>query len=344
MRRLREHPFLMTAVAFGLAALAAVGIAAGYGFRSFAAAWSSLHWPWLALAIAAGPLAHLAYGAAYHAVAEADGAPDLRFRLVLRLVAAGFGPFTVRGGFALDRRALHALHEDRRSALQRMLGLGSLEWVLLAPAACAGAIGLLAVADPRPLRSMLWPWAIAVPVGFAIGLTAALAGNRERLTGHGGVRAAVARGLESLDILVLLSRRAGSAMAAFGGMAGYWALDVASFYGAVRFIGLPANVGEVIVAYATGYALTRRSMPLGGAGVTETFMTFSLHWMGQPVPAALAAVLIYRAVNFLLPTVPALLVRPSVMPLVRASEAGRPLTAAERRRAAAPLRLRLARN
>ncbi len=38
-------------------------------------------------------------------------------------------------------------------------------------------------------------------------------------------------------------------------------------------------------------------MPLGRAGVTEAPMTYSLHWLGQPVVPALAAVVVYRVVN-----------------------------------------------
>jgi uncharacterized membrane protein YbhN (UPF0104 family) len=72
----------------------------------------------------------------------------------------------------------------------------------------------------------------------------------------------------------------------------YWTFDIAAFYAAVRFVGLSLGVGEAIIAYATGYALTRRSTPLGGAGVTEVLMTFALHWMGQPVLGALAGVVV----------------------------------------------------
>ena len=44
--------------------------------------------------------------------------------------------------------------------------------------------------------------------------------------------------------------------AAWAGIALYWVFDVASFYAAARFIGLHLqNVGETVLAYATGYAL-----------------------------------------------------------------------------------------
>ena len=95
-----------------------------------------------------------------------------------------------------------------------------------------------------------------------------------------------------------------------------------------------------ILAYATGYALTRRSTPLGCAGTTEAFLTFSLYWLGQPIGPALAAVVVYRVFNFLLPAGPALLSQPRIKPLLDASYEGRTVTHDEHRRASAPFRLR----
>lgn len=104
-----------------------------------------------------------------------------------------------------------------------------------------------------------------------------------------------------------------------GGDGLYWALDIAAFYGALRFVGLHLGLWETIVAFATGYALTRRSMPLGGAGVTEALMTFALHWVGAPVLAALAGVVSYRVFNFLLPALPGFSVHSHVKPLLDAA-------------------------
>jgi uncharacterized membrane protein YbhN (UPF0104 family) len=107
-------------------------------------------------------------------------------------------------------------------------------------------------------------------------------------------------------------------------MALYWLFDIAAFYGAVRMVDLRPNLGEIVLAYATGYALTRRSMPLGGAGITEVLMTFALHWVGEPVVPALVAVVIYRVFNFMLPAIPAFVARSKVQPLLRAAESDRP--------------------
>jgi uncharacterized membrane protein YbhN (UPF0104 family) len=248
----------------------------------------------------------------------------------------GFAPFAAGGGFAVDKRVLHAIQDDEHEATIRVLGLGALEWAVLAPAAWLSAVVLLVVGDPGPMPSLLWPWAIAVPVGFAAGFSLATPARQERIASKGGRwRAQLGRALNAIENLRFLARSFRSCWAAWVGMPLYWALDVASFYGAPRFIGLRLNLGEVILAYATGYALTRRSMPLGGAGVTEVLMTFSLHWVGQPVLPALAAVVVYRVFNLMLPTVPALLARPHIKPLLDAADRGATPATRERRRAEA---------
>jgi uncharacterized membrane protein YbhN (UPF0104 family) len=322
MRKLREHPVELTCVAFALAAGVVVIIAAKFGFEAFTDAWRNLNPAWLILIVGGELLAIPAYAVAYRIVAKAGGGPRLPVPLTLRAVVAGFGPFAAGGGFALDKRLLHAVHNDERGATVRVLGLGALEWALLAPAAWISAVALLVGGNTRAMPSLLWPWAIAVPIGFGVGLWLAAPAQRQRFANEedGRVRAAFNRSLRGVGILHSLVRDP-ECFPAVLGAAFYWVFEIAAFYGAIRFIGLQPNLGETILAYATGYALTRRSMPLGGAGATEALMTFSLHWVGQPVPAALAAVVVYRVFNFVLPTFPALLVRPRIKPLLDAADA-----------------------
>ena len=68
----------------------------------------------------------------------------------------------------------------------------------------------------------------------------------------------------------------------------------------------------LILAYATGYVLTRRSLPAGGAGVVDVLMTFALVWVGVPLAPALLGVITYRVFNFWLPVIPALAALPAV--------------------------------
>ena len=305
-------------MAFAVAAGAVAAIATATGWSAFADAWTHLHPAWIAVAGCAEAAAFPAYALAYHSVARVHDGPRLGLTLVGRLVAAGFGAFAVTGGFAIDQRAFHAIEDDGHGATVRVLGLGALEWALLAPAAWASAVALLASSDPRVMPSLLWPWAIAVPIGFGIGLWLSHPGRRMRDSDRAAVRAA----LRGIGVLHALFDTSGQSFRAWLGTAAYWALDILSFYAALRFIGLAPNAGETILAFATGYALTRRSLPLGGAGVTEALMTYSLHWVGEPVAPALAAVVVYRLFNFVLPTLPALAVRRHVMPLIRAAEQG----------------------
>jgi uncharacterized membrane protein YbhN (UPF0104 family) len=176
-----------------------------------------------------------------------------------------------------------------------------------------------------------------VPIGFVLGLWRAAPARRDRINRPHGWRNRVGTALSGVGIVRWLARNITGCWLAWVGIALYWAFEIAAFYGALRFIGVRLNLGETIVGYATGYALTRRSTPLGGAGVTEVLMTFALHWLGQPVIPALAAVVVYRVFNFLLPSIPALLTRQQIEPLLRAADEDRVPARRARARAGAPL-------
>ncbi len=71
----------------------------------------------------------------------------------------------------------------------------------------------------------------------------------------------------------------------------------------VNHRGLPIAV--LTVGYATEYALTRRSLPLAGAGAVEALLPFAMSGVSRPLVAALVAVFVYRLVNLWLALVPA---------------------------------------
>jgi uncharacterized membrane protein YbhN (UPF0104 family) len=260
---------------------------------------------WIALIAGGELIAYPAYILAYRVIARVPGSQPLSLPLVTRVVVAGFGPFSVGGGFGLDKRVLETFHEDERSARVRVLALGTLEWAVLAPTASIVAIILLATgADILP--SLLWPWAVAVPLGFAAALWASSPRRAERLSQFRGRRLEwLSNLLEGVGVLHDLLRHPLAYAGAWLGTALYWAADMAAFYGGLRTFGLAPGPGKVIIAYATGYAATRRSLPLGGAAVTEVLMTYSLYWVREPLAPALAAVVAYRAFNFLLAATPA---------------------------------------
>jgi uncharacterized membrane protein YbhN (UPF0104 family) len=319
-RWLRGHPIAVSAFATAIAAAGALLIAHVTGADAVGRAFDEIEPGWIALIAGAELLTYPAYALAYRSVACAHGHAPLGLPLAARIVAAGFGPFHVAGGFGIDKQVLHALHEDERSARVRVLGLGVLEWALLAPTTCIVSIVLLAQgADVLP--SLLWPWAIAVPVGLGFALWASAPSRRDRVARIGGRRRAwLADLLDGVGVLHELIAHPIKYWGAWLGTALYWIADIAAFYAALRTFGLHLDLGKLILAYATGYAATRRSLPLAGAGVTEVLMSYALYWVRQPLAPALAAVVAYRAFNFLLAAMPALVARRHVEPLLDAAD------------------------
>jgi uncharacterized membrane protein YbhN (UPF0104 family) len=314
--RLRISPVVGSVVATAIATIAVLVLARATGVNKVGRAFSDVQPAWIALIAVAEILAYPAYMIAYRSIASVHGHAPLALPFVARVVIAGFGPFALSGGFGFDKRALEALHEDERSARVRVLALGALEWAVLAPTACAVSIVLL-VQDADILPSLLWPWAIAVPVGFGFGLWASDPSNVDRLSRIRGKRREwLSSMLDGVGVLRRLIRNPRVYWGAWLGTTLYWAADIGAFYGGLRTFGVEPGAGKVILAYATGYAATRRSLPLGGAGLTEVLMTYSLYWVREPLAPALAAVVAYRVFNFLLAATPALIARRQLDPLL----------------------------
>jgi hypothetical protein len=80
--------------------------------------------------------------------------------------------------------------------------------------------------------------------------------------------------------LVLLFRHPRQALLAFAGIASYWLGDIFCLWATLHaFEARTPPVAQLLVAYATGYSLTRRALPLGGAGVVEALLPFALGWV-----------------------------------------------------------------
>ena len=89
-------------------------------------------------------------------------------------------------------------------------------------------------------------------------------------------------------------------------MAFYWAGEVFVLWVCLAaFTRHPPSIPAVVVGYATGYALTRRTLPLAGAGAVEALLPFALVWVGFRLSAAVLAVFAYRIFNLWLPIGPA---------------------------------------
>ena len=294
-----ERPLLLTALALLIAVGTAVAMAIAAGPAKVERALRHPHPSWLGVLVAGQALAYLGYTLAHRGTSRLRDGPDLPLDLAAKVVAVGFGPFALDGGFALDRRALMGLGVSSRDATVRVLALGSLEYAALAPAAAAAAIWLLATTHVAP--GLTLPWAIGVPVGFAIALWATAPHRRERLcASSNGLVRSLGQGLEGVALLRLLAAEPLQHWLAWAGIACYWAGDIISLWAALQLFGTHPGAAALILAYATGYALTPRSLPLAGVGVTEALMPVSLLWCGFAFAPAVVGVSFYRILGLLM--------------------------------------------
>lgn len=311
--RSRKHArfALLFAVAGALSLGASLGVAWAAGFGAVFDALRDIHLWWLAAAFGAEAVAYVGYMLAYREVARVEGGPDLELPRVAALVAAGFGIFVVRGGFAVDLDALQNAGCPPREARARVLGLGALEYAILAPAAAISAGFLLDAGVHTPAPGFTWPWVVAVPLGFALAFAALE--HRPRWREMGGWRGVVGHALDAVHVLrQLLAAPRDHGAAALIGIAGYWACDIFCLWASLQAFHVRLSVPALIIGYATGYALTRRTLPLAGAGAVEALLPFALGWSGVALATALLAVLVYRIFNLWLPLVPAAVGLPHV--------------------------------
>jgi uncharacterized membrane protein YbhN (UPF0104 family) len=297
-----QHAILIgvgAALAFG----AAVGISWAAGFESVLHELRHFNPIWLPVAFGMEVAAYFGYVVAYREIARVEGGPRLGIGHAGAIVAAGFGAFVIRGGFVVDRQALEAAGLKPREARVRVLGLGALEYAVLAPAAALAAVILLARGATHPSLGFTLPWAIAVPLGF-LAAFAALA-FRHRVGDEGGWRAVLKQALDAVQMLKNLASQGAEHGGAFVGTTLYWVGDVGCLWACLRAFHDSPDLAALIIGYATGYALTRRTLPLGGAGSVEALVSFALAWTGIPLAKAVLAVFAYRIFNLWLPLLPA---------------------------------------
>jgi uncharacterized membrane protein YbhN (UPF0104 family) len=317
-----HHVVMLMILAGALALVAAILVAGAAGYVAVASHIRHANTYWFPFAIAGAVAAHVGYTFAYREVANVGRSVKLGTLRAGAIVAAGFGMFIPRGGFAVDIEALEDLGVPSEEARVRVLGLGSLEYAVLATGTLVCAIFLL-LDDPHAQRAVTLSWTIGVPAGTALAL---LAVRYRKWICRGRVGKMLGPPLEAITVvgqIVASPRRHGAA--AFIGMAVYWAGEVFVLWVCLAaFTRHTPSVTAVVVGYATGYALTRRTLPLAGAGAVEALLPFALTWVGYGLPAAVLAVFAYRVFNLWLP------LGPSVVALYhlqrRAPDGADPLT------------------
>jgi uncharacterized membrane protein YbhN (UPF0104 family) len=262
---------------------------------------------WFAFAFAAEVVAFAAYVLAYRSIASVEDGPHLSLLEATELVAVGFGAFLAKGGAALDSKALQKGTSKRQGEV-RVMALDALEHAPLAPAACAAAIALLAQGSRKPGLDFTIPWATLVPIGAVLAFYGV--GRRDRFVGERGWRGKLGDVLEAIHVLFRLVREWRTHWLAFLGASVYWAGDVLCLWASLQpFHAAPPFAG-VVLAHAVGYVLTRRTLPLAGAGIVEVLMPLTLTASGAPFPGAILGVIVYRIFNLWLPLLPAVIALP----------------------------------
>jgi uncharacterized membrane protein YbhN (UPF0104 family) len=287
----------------GLALGALIGVGLIAGVHDIAHLLQQPSWSWIPVAVGCVVVSHIGYMLAYREVGRVRGGPVVPLRRMGAFVVAGFGMLVPRAGFTLDQGIWrdHGLTDEQ--ARDRVATTSMLEYALLAPAAFIAALVLLVTHYPAT-QEVLPSWTIGVPAGAAI--TIALLIYRDRLPRRGRGWTSLQRFLDAIQMMFEMVRTPRGALAA-SGMAVYWAADIASLGACIAVVqhSMPP-VAVLIVGYATGYALTRRSLPLAGAGAAEALMPFAMHWMNMALAVAVLGVFIYRLCNLWLPLAPAI--------------------------------------
>lgn len=319
LETLRPHPSRVTEILrlsllTLLAAAIWVGTSAGMfdiaGFTRVFDRLAAVDWPFLPLALAGVVVAFAGYIVAYQGLLP-DHKQRIGFRDLTAVVAAGFGGFVLTGGKAVDRYALRQSGTTDRDARVRIMALHQFEQLPIAVGAFVASIVVLTGRGNGPPTDFTVPWVIGLPVGAVVAIGGAvLVGDRFRHCGgwRGWVGIA-ADGLRMLRRIALSNRHV---LPPVMGMCLYWAGEILAVWAAVAAFGTKMPVLTALVATATGYALTRRSVPLGGAGLIDLALPLSMWACGVPLASAVAGTVAYRVFNFWMALPPALIALPRV--------------------------------
>jgi Lysylphosphatidylglycerol synthase TM region len=295
---LRRRRGLVTAVVLAVSVATCVGLSAVAGWHATSERLQHLVWPFLPTAVLAHGVAYSGYLVAHHQVLNRPASRRVSWKAGAQVVVIGFGAWLIGGGFEVDRRALVRVGLTEADAGTSVIALGALELAVLAPAAWVCALVLLASGGVTGAVTI--PWVVGVPVGLTVTVAAALSQRVRRATTtppRSRLISIPAGGLASMLALVKDPRRAPAALA---GVAIYWVGDIVALWAALRFVSTTIELPRLIVGYATGYVLTRRTLPFAGALITEALLALSLLWVGVPLASAAIAVLVYRLSDFTL--------------------------------------------
>lgn len=290
---------------------AGVGLAYVAGFSSVRAVLGDFHPVWLAGVAGGLGVSFAGYYCAYKGMFTVAGGPTLPGPRMRAVVTVGFGGFLAHGGGVIDRYALEGAGAGHREAKTRVSGLAGLEHGVLALGGTVMAIVVLAAGSDQPPMDFTIPWAVIPVPGFLIAFWLAER-YRDRFRGQEGWRGSVGNFLESIHLIRVMfanPRRYGLALA---GMSVFWAADAFAAWSGMAAFGFSMNAASMFVGFGTGMVFTRRTGPLGGAGVLALCLPLTLWYSGAPLAVAVVGIFIYRVLALWAPMPASLALLPAL--------------------------------
>jgi hypothetical protein len=315
IRDAERRPLALSLLAGGVAGGVTIGMAVVAGTDRTEAALKGVEPLWLLMAVAGTAVSYYGFSLAYGGTVAGGSVARLPKGLALKLVAFGAAASSLVSGYSVDRRALRAAGASRGDAGVRVMTISALEYAVLALAAWVSALTLLG--DGHVEKAVSIPWAIGFPTGCALALWISRRVHSPGPAADGFVRRSIGTTLDALTLLGYQVRHPIRQRAAWIGIVLHWGGDLAVMWAALRAVGLQPSLPVILLGYATGYALSPRSLPLAGVGVTEALMPLALSWVGLPLPSAVVAVFLYRGSRLLVSVPPALIARSDVIRLLR---------------------------
>ena len=320
---LEEKPLAVILVAAGATVGVAFALASAAGWpRVLRLVYARHSWSWLAVCLVGELAAYFGYVLTIRDMARVDSGAEMNLAVSTTTVVAGFGVFAATrssGGFAVDYWAFRRAGASRREAVRRVFALGVLEYAMLSTVALIASAALYLGLDGHASDAATLPSLLIVPcVVFALWVTSPKRVARLRRTPRSGgwfrtTFANAVGGAGNVRSLITNPREHGLGLA---GSSLYWAGDILCLWAALQLVGgRHITLAALVLAYSSGYVLTRRALPAGGAGLVEVALTLALVGMGVRFTPALLGVIVYRLFNFWLPIVPALILLPAIREL-----------------------------
>ena len=304
------HPLIAIGVALALEAAAVGGLIWWAGWRGIVHALAIENAEWFGLCAIGQIVAYIGYAVAFRGIASVDKGVRLEPAVALGVVSVGFSPVfsaNAAGGFSIDLVSLREAGLSRKDAFRRVVALSALEYAVLAPAvAVCGVLLLLGITGHASAGTAL-PWLLVVP-GAVVAAWLTQPERAQRYAGResrGRIAKGFGHGVAALTLLRRLLLDRGHRGIAFAGAGLYWAGDMATLWAALRIFDVRLSIPVLVLAYGTGWALTRRSLPFGGPGVVEILLAYVLTWFHLRFANAAAGVVGYRLFNLWFALLPA---------------------------------------